>query len=75
MVDPHAAGARRLALSDLRCAICLSVSTYHLAKILAAPFLMPLSRLFMVVAVLAWTATFAGFVDSRLNADIDRFRG
>jgi tellurite resistance protein TehA-like permease len=43
-----------------------SVSTYHLATILAAPFLMPLSQLFMVVAVLAWAATFAGLVDSRL---------
>ena len=44
-----------------------SVSTYHVAKILAAPFLPPLSQLFMVVAVLAWAATFAGLVDSRLN--------
>ena len=44
-----------------------SVSTYHLAKILAAPFLLPLSQLFMVIAVLAWAATFAGLVDSRLN--------
>lgn len=44
-----------------------SVSTYHLAKILAAPFLMPLSQLFMVIAVLAWAATFAGLIDSRLN--------
>ena len=44
-----------------------SVSTYHLAKILAAPFLLPLSQLFMIVAVLAWAATFAGLVDSRLN--------
>jgi tellurite resistance protein TehA-like permease len=44
-----------------------SVATYHLAKILAAPFLLPLSWLFMVIAVLAWAATFAGLVDSRLN--------
>jgi tellurite resistance protein TehA-like permease len=44
-----------------------SVSTYHLAKILAAPFLLPLSQLFMIVAVLAWAATLAGLVDSRLN--------
>jgi hypothetical protein len=36
-------------------------------KILAAPFLLPLSHLFMVVAVLARAATFAGLVDSRLN--------
>src|SRR5262249_49953926 len=44
-----------------------SVSTYHLAKILAAPFLPPLSQLFMVIAVLAWAATFAGLVDSRIS--------
>ena len=44
-----------------------SVSTYHLAKILAAPFLLPLSQLFMVIAVLAWAATLAGLLDSRLN--------
>ena len=44
-----------------------SVATYHLAKILAAPFLLPLSQLFMIIAVLAWAATFAGLVDSRLN--------
>jgi tellurite resistance protein TehA-like permease len=44
-----------------------SVATYHLAKILTAPFLLPLSQLFMVIAVLAWAATFAGFVDSRVN--------
>jgi tellurite resistance protein TehA-like permease len=44
-----------------------SVCTYHLAKILDAPLLLPLSQLFMVVAVLAWAATFAGLVDSRLN--------
>ena len=42
-------------------------ATYRLAKILAAPFLLPLSWLFMVIAVLAWAATFAGLVDSRLN--------
>jgi len=44
-----------------------SVSTYHLAKILEAPFLMPLSKLFMVIAVLAWVVTFVGLVDSRMN--------
>ena len=44
-----------------------SVSTDHLAKNLAASFLLPLSQLIMVVAVLAWTVTFAGLVDSRLN--------
>ena len=36
-------------------------------KILEARFLLPLSQLFMVIAVLAWAATFAGLVDSRLN--------
>ena len=44
-----------------------SVCTYHLAQILNAPFLMPLSSVCMVVAVVAWTATFAGQVDSRLH--------
>ena len=44
-----------------------SVSTYYLAKILSAPFLLPLSQLFMVIAVLAWAASFAGLVDSRIS--------
>jgi tellurite resistance protein TehA-like permease len=44
-----------------------SVATFHLANIMAAPFLLPLSQLFMVVAILAWAATLAGLVDSRLN--------
>jgi tellurite resistance protein TehA-like permease len=44
-----------------------SVSTYHVAKILAAPFLLPLSQLFMIAAVLAWAAAFIGLIDSRLN--------
>ncbi|MGA7327163.1 MAG: tellurite resistance/C4-dicarboxylate transporter family protein [Rhodomicrobium sp.] len=44
-----------------------SVSTYHLANILEAPFLLPLSQLFMIIAVLAWAATFAGLIDSRLG--------
>jgi hypothetical protein len=47
-----------------------SVATFHVAKILVAPFLLPLSQLFMIVAVVAWAATFVGLVDSRLN----RFR-
>ena len=38
-----------------------------MAKIVVQPFLLPLSQLFMVAAVLAWAATFAGLVDSRLN--------
>jgi tellurite resistance protein TehA-like permease len=44
-----------------------SVSTYHLAKIVQVPPLLPLSQLFMVVAVIAWAMTFAGLIDSRLN--------
>jgi tellurite resistance protein TehA-like permease len=44
-----------------------SVATHHLARILAAPFLLPLSQLFMVIALLAWVVTFAGLVDSRIS--------
>jgi tellurite resistance protein TehA-like permease len=44
-----------------------SVCTYRLAKILGASFLMPLSDVFMIVAVVAWAATFAGLIDSRLS--------
>jgi len=44
-----------------------SVCSYHLAKILGASFLMPLSDAFMIVAVVAWAATFAGLIDSRLS--------
>jgi hypothetical protein len=49
-----------------------SVCTYHLAQIVDAPFLAPISSAFMVVAAAAWTATFAGLVDSRLNATFGR---
>lgn len=44
-----------------------SVCTSQLAHILNAPFLMPLSASFMVISVAAWTATFVGLIDSRLN--------
>jgi tellurite resistance protein TehA-like permease len=44
-----------------------SVCTYRLSETLNAPFLMPLSRAFMMIAVAAWLATLAGLVDSRLN--------
>jgi tellurite resistance protein TehA-like permease len=44
-----------------------SVSTYHLAKVVQVPPLLPLSQLFMVVAVIAWVVTFAGLIDSRLS--------
>lgn len=45
-----------------------SVCTYRLAEILKAPFLMPVSDVFMMVAVAAWAVTFVGLVDSRLNS-------
>jgi tellurite resistance protein TehA-like permease len=44
-----------------------SACTYNLANILETPLLLPLSQLFMIIAVLAWAVTFAGLVDSRLN--------
>lgn len=44
-----------------------SVCTYHLAKILNASFLTPLSDAFMLVAVVAWVAAFVGLIDSRLS--------
>jgi hypothetical protein len=40
---------------------------HHLARILDAPLLLPLSQLFMIIAVLAWAMILAGLVDSRLN--------
>jgi hypothetical protein len=40
---------------------------HHLATILDAPLLLPLSQLFVIIAVLAWAMTFAGLVDSCLN--------
>ena len=45
-----------------------SVCTYRLAEVLGASYLMPLSTTFMVLSVVAWLATFAGLVDSRLHA-------
>jgi len=44
-----------------------SFCTYNLANILETPLLLPLSQLFMVIAVVTWAATFVGLVDSRLN--------
>lgn len=44
-----------------------SVCTYRLTEILEAPFLLPLSYGFMIIAIVAWTAAFAGLVDSYLN--------
>lgn len=45
-----------------------SVCTQHLTVIFDAPFLMPLSSAFMIIAIAAWMATFVGLVDSHLNA-------
>jgi tellurite resistance protein TehA-like permease len=45
-----------------------SLCTYRLSEMLNVPFLMPLSRAFMMIAVAAWVATLAGLVDSRLNS-------
>ena len=44
-----------------------SVCTHRLAEVLGASFLMPLSVAFLVMAVPAWLATFAGLIDSRLS--------
>lgn len=43
-----------------------SVCTYRLAKILNAPFLMPLSEAFMIIAVAAWATALVGLADSLL---------
>lgn len=44
-----------------------SVCTFRLTEIMDAPFLMPLSYGFMIIAGLAWATAFAGLVDSRLG--------
>jgi tellurite resistance protein TehA-like permease len=44
-----------------------SVSTYHLSSVLNAPFLMPLATGFLCIAAVAWTAAFAGLIDSLLD--------
>lgn len=46
-----------------------SVCTYRLAEVLGASYLMPLSTTFMLLAVVAWVAAFAGLIDSRLHAN------
>jgi tellurite resistance protein TehA-like permease len=43
-----------------------SVSTYHLASVLGASFLLPLSTLFLAIAAIAWATTFVGLIDSFL---------
>jgi tellurite resistance protein TehA-like permease len=45
-----------------------SVCTQHLTLIFDAPFLVPLSDTFMILAIAAWMVTFAGLVDSHVNA-------
>lgn len=44
-----------------------SVCTFHLDRAIQAPFVMPLSKLFMFLAATAWIATFIGFLDSRVD--------
>jgi len=44
-----------------------SVATYHLTKVVEAPFLMRLSQAFMIIALAAWLATLLGFLDTRLK--------
>lgn len=51
-----------------------SMCTYRLANMAEASFLIPLSHIFMFLALIAWLATFAGLVDSRLQTKI-RVRG
>lgn len=43
-----------------------SVCTYRLAQVMQAPFLAPLSRLFMIIALAAWAAALLGLADSLL---------
>ncbi len=45
-----------------------SVCTHHLARLVDAPFLEPLSIAFMIVAIAAWAATFFGMADSFVHA-------
>lgn len=44
-----------------------SVCTFHLSRAIEVPFVMPLSKLFMLLAAAAWIATFIGFLDSQVN--------
>ena len=44
-----------------------SVCTYRLAQVLNAPFLTPVSFAFMIIALVAWAASFAGLVGSRFG--------
>lgn len=49
-----------------------SVCTFRLAQVVDAPFLMPLSYAFMIVAIVAWVATFAGLVDTGLSRRVTK---
>jgi tellurite resistance protein TehA-like permease len=44
-----------------------SVATYELTRIVAAPFLLRLSQVFMIIALAAWLATLLGFLDTRVK--------
>lgn len=44
-----------------------SVCTYRLTQMVDASFLLPLSRVFMIIALAAWAAAFVGLIDSRLR--------
>ncbi|MFD0986139.1 tellurite resistance/C4-dicarboxylate transporter family protein [Methyloligella solikamskensis] len=44
-----------------------SVCTFHLARTFDEPFLLPLSKGFMIIAGLAWCAAFAGLIDSWIS--------
>lgn len=45
-----------------------SVCTYRLAEVMQAPFLMPLSGAFMIIALAAWATTLLGLADSLLGS-------
>src|SRR5699024_9443581 len=45
-----------------------SVCTYRLADMVEATFLIPLSHLFMFLALFAWLAAFVGLIDTRIVA-------
>jgi tellurite resistance protein TehA-like permease len=44
-----------------------SVATYELTKIVEAPFLLRLSQVFMIIAVVAWLAALLGLLDTRVK--------
>src|SRR5215467_7134242 len=46
-----------------------SVATYELTKIVEAPFLLRLSLVFMIIALVAWLATLLGLLDTRVRRE------